>query len=66
MRKKAWIHVAHSFEEAEAFEERYYRSLSRKERIETVDWLRQVYRKYRGMKKAHGGTRLRRVLRIVQ
>ena len=61
--KRIWVHKARSFEEAERFERRYYLAMSAKERVETVDWLRQVARKW---KKGNGGTRLRRVITIVQ
>ena len=61
--KKIWVHKAKSFQEVERFERRYYQAMSAKERVETVDWLRQVARKLR---KGDGGTRLRRVITIVQ
>ena len=61
--KKIWVHKARSFEAVERFERRYYRVMSAKERLETVDWLRQVARK---MRKGNGGTRLRRVITVVQ
>ena len=61
--KKIWVHKARSFEEAERFERKYYQTMSARERVETVDWLRQVARKLR---KGNGGTRLRRVITIVQ
>ena len=63
MKKKIWVHKARSFEEAERFEWQYYQAMSAKERLETVDWLRQVARTWN---KAHGGTRLRRVITIIQ
>ena len=59
--KKIWVHKATSFQEAERFERRYYQAMSATERVETVDWLRQVARK---LKKTNGGTRLRRVITI--
>ena len=62
-KKKVWVHIARSFDEAERFEQRYYRAMSAKERVETVDWLRQVARKWR---KVNGGARLRRVITVVQ
>jgi hypothetical protein len=63
--KKIWVHKATSFEDAERFERRYYRAMSAKERVETVDWLRQVVaRKWN--KQYAGGKRLRRVITIVQ
>ncbi len=61
--KKVWVHKAKSFEEAERFDREYYRSMSTRERVETIDWLRQVARKMKGQR---GGTRLRRIARIVQ
>jgi hypothetical protein len=63
MKKKVWVHKARSFKDAERFEVRYYRSMSPKERVDTVDFLRQLYRK---IKRRNGGTRLRRVLRVIQ
>ncbi len=62
--KKIWVHKASSFKEAERFERKYYRAMSAKERVDTVDWLRQVVA--RKLKKSNGGTRLRRVITIVQ
>ena len=58
--KKIWVHKARSFEEAERFERRYYRVMSAKERLETVDWLRQVARKRGNI----SGTRLQQVVTI--
>jgi hypothetical protein len=59
--KKIWVHKARSFEEAERFERRYYQAMSAKERVETVDWLRQMARK---LGKVKGGGRLQRVITI--
>ena len=62
MRKKAWVHKSTSFEDAERFEQRYYREMSAKERVETIDLLRRMARKW---KKVNGGTRLRRIVTII-
>ncbi|MBI4598097.1 MAG: hypothetical protein HY737_06855 [Candidatus Omnitrophica bacterium] len=62
--KKVWVHKAKSFEDAERFDQRYYQAMSAKERVETVSWLRQIARKIK--KTGHGGTRLRRVIRVIQ
>ncbi len=62
--KKIWIHKAKSFADAERFDQRYYQAMSPRERVETVDWLRRIARKFK--KTANGGTRLRRVIRIIQ
>ena len=61
--KKIWVHKTTSFQAAERFERQYYQKMSAKERVETVDWLRQIARK---LKKVNGGKRLRRVITIVQ
>lgn len=63
-RKKIWVHKATSFEDVERFERRYYQAMSPRERVETVDWLRQVARKFK--KLGNGGTRLRRIIRVIQ
>lgn len=58
--KKIWVHKAASFKDAERFERRYYRAMSATERVETVDWLRQVARQRGNI----SGTRLQRVVTI--
>ena len=63
MRQQVWVHKSTSFEDAERFERRYYAAMSRKERLDTVDYLRRLARK---MRRTNGGTRLRRVITIVQ
>ena len=62
--KKVWLHKANSFEDAERFDKRYYQTMSPAERVETVDWLRLVGRKF--AKVIRGGTRLRRIITIIQ
>ena len=63
MMKKPWVHKATSIQAAERFERRYYQAMSAKERVETVDQLRQRARRFG---KTNGGKRLRRVITIVQ
>ena len=63
--KKKWIKVAKSFKEAEKFNTDYYSSMSRKERLETMQFLREFYYKFKGIKNAHR-KRLRRVIKVVQ
>jgi hypothetical protein len=62
--KKIWVHKAKSFKDAERFDRAYYQAMSPIERVETVDWLRQIARKFK--KVGNGGTRLRRVITVVQ
>ena len=59
--KKIWVHKARSFEEAERFKRKYYQAMSARERVETVDWLRQAARKFG---KVRGGTTPQRVITI--
>ena len=44
--KKKWIKVFRSFGQAEEFDRRYYRSMSPEERLDTVQLLRESYRKF--------------------
>ncbi|MBI1992645.1 MAG: hypothetical protein HYY59_06280 [Candidatus Omnitrophica bacterium] len=65
--KKIWVRKAKSFREAERFDRQYYEMFSPNERVETVDWLRRIARKIGKIGKVgHGGTRLRRVIGVVQ
>jgi len=61
--KKIWVQKATSFREAARFDRQYYQALSPNERIEIVDRLRSMVRKFR--KGRNGGTRLRKVIRVV-
>ena len=62
--KNIWVHKAGSFREAERFDRQYYQALSPTERLAIVDRLRRMARKF--VKGNNGGTRLRRVVRVVQ
>ena len=63
--KKIWVKKANSFKEAQEFDIKYYRAMSKKERVETVQLLREIYYKIKGYKN-EGRKRLRRIVRIVQ
>ena len=45
MIKKIWIHRARSFKEAEEFDHSYYRAMSWQEKLDTVQFLRELYYK---------------------
>ena len=45
MIKKIWIHRARSFKEAEEFDHSYYRAMSWQEKLDTVQFLREIYYK---------------------
>jgi len=66
--KRIWVHKATSFRDAEEFDRHYYRAMSAKERVETVQYLRELYLRLpsRHRKHAPNGKGLRRVLTIVQ
>ena len=64
-KKKIWVNVAKSFKEAEEFDKRYYMAMSGEERLDTMQLLREMHYKIKGVKNA-GGKRLRRVVRIIQ
>lgn len=63
--KKIWVNKAKSFKDAEEFDIKYYLRMSKKERLETMQFLREIYYKIKGLKN-EGRKRLRRVIRIIQ
>ncbi len=65
MKKKIWVNKTKSFKEAEEFDRKYYMAMSKKERLDTMQLLRETYYTIKGIKNA-GGKRLRRVARIIQ
>jgi len=64
--KKIWLKRVRSFKEAQDFDENYYLKASGIERLETVQYLREMYFKIRGVTKHEGRERLRRVIKIIQ
>lgn len=62
---KIWINRAMSFKEARAFDTRYYRSMSRAQRLETVQFLRERHRKF-SEEKNEDRKRLRGFVKIIQ
>lgn len=62
---KIWVNKARSFEEAEKFDENYYLAMSQTERLETVQYLREMYYKMKGRLKYAGRERLRRIIKII-
>ena len=63
---RMWVNKAGSFEEAEAFDTAYYKKMSAKERIETVQLLREHYFKLNRLDFNENRKRLRRVCRIIK
>ncbi len=64
--RKIWINKALSFKEALNFDEDYYLAMSATQRLETMQFLREVYHKIKGGLKYEGRKRLRRVIKVIQ
>jgi len=63
--KTIWVHKAGSFKEAEEFDRAYYRKMSGAERINLMQYLREIYFKMK-CSKNENPKRLRRVIRIIE
>lgn len=66
MKAKVWINKTHSFSEANKFDDSYYLSLSAPERIETMQFLRDEFRKIKKDRNYESGKRLSRVLKVIK
>ncbi|MCK4278080.1 MAG: hypothetical protein KAW82_02690 [Desulfurellaceae bacterium] len=64
--KKIWINKSNSFEEAEKFDENYYRQMTTTQRFEIMQFLRELNFKLKPEKRDESGKRLRRFIRIIQ
>ena len=65
--KNLWVHKTYSFRKAKEFDEDYYLKMSRMKRLETMQFLREIYSKIKkGSKNYEDRERLRRVIRIIQ
>ncbi len=64
--KKIWIKKFKSFKEADEADNQYYFKMSPAERIETMQYLREIYLKFKGKRKNDGRKRLRRVIKVFQ
>lgn len=60
------MHKAHSFEEAEKFDKDYYMRMRPEERLETVQFLRDMYFKFKRPSQNESGKGLRRFITIIQ
>ncbi len=66
MNKKIWLNKADSFEAAQNFDFDYYLSMSSKERLETVQFLREEFYKVKKGSKHESRERLRRDIKVIQ
>jgi len=64
--KKIWINKSNSFKEAEKFDENYYRQMTATQRLEIMQFLRELNFKLKSEKRDESGKRLRRFIRIIQ
>lgn len=62
--KRIWIKKFKSFKEAEKFNQNYYSKMTPAERLDILQYLREIYSKIKGGKYAVG-TGLRRVIKII-
>ena len=64
--KKIWVNKPNSFKTAEQFDIDYYLAMSRSKRLETVQFLREIYFKFKKGLKNENRERLRRADKVVQ
>ena len=64
--KKIWVNKASSFAAAGRFDDRYYLAMSKTERLETVQFLREMHSKLKKGSRNEGRKGLRRVIKVVQ
>jgi len=65
-RKLIWLHKSPSFKASEEFEKAYYAKMSPKEKLETVQFLREEYFKMKKELRNEGRKGLRRFIKIIQ
>ena len=66
MSEKIWVRKLKSFAESQEFDDFYYLSVSEKERLETVQFLREEYWKLNKEQNRESRKGLRRVLKLIQ
>jgi len=71
MNKKIWIHKFNSFDEAEAFDKECYFKMTPVERLDVMQYLREMFFKFNPSKKKkreenESRKGLRRVIKVVQ
>jgi hypothetical protein len=66
MKRKIWLNKCRSFKEAQEFDDAYYLAQSPQERLETVQFLREEYKKMKKGENYESGKGLRRVLKLIK
>ncbi|OGL42210.1 MAG: hypothetical protein A3C43_03525 [Candidatus Schekmanbacteria bacterium RIFCSPHIGHO2_02_FULL_38_11] len=64
--KRIWINKSSSFKAANQFDINYYLSMSSLERLETMQFLREIAFKIKNLKYGKNRKGLRRVIKIIQ
>jgi len=64
--RKIWVNKSRLFSDAEKFDTSYYLGMSKAERLETVQFLRESYQKIKPDKRNESREGLRRVIRVIQ
>lgn len=64
--KKIWINKAGSLKKGEIFDKAYYLKMPGRKKLETVQFLREIYHKIKKNIKHEGREGLRRVIKIIQ
>ena len=64
--KKIWVNKVDTYEAAREFDDEYYLSMSSKERLETVQFLREIYFKMKKGLDDEDRKRLRRTIKIIE
>ena len=64
--KKIWANKADSFKDAEKFDENYYLQMTNTQRLETVQFLREIHFKMQGKTQNESREGLRRFIKIIK
>ena len=64
--KAVWVRKSRSFDEAKRFEDTYYAQMGSRKRVETVQFLREIFFKLRRRQPGASREGLRRSLRILK
>jgi len=64
--KKIWVHKTNSFKSAEEFDEEYYFNMKSMQRLETMQFLREIYFKFNKDRENEGRKGLRRAVKVIQ
>ena len=66
MKRMIWVNKSDSFDAANEFDDDYYLSMSREERLETLQFLREIYLKIKKGSEDESRKGLRRVIKIIE